>query len=315
MPPVAAPEGYGYPEPQSTSTAERPAEVAPQYQAYPTNEVSNDVPPAVTTFGNGEPTQASEGATIAVGPRWVAEEVPLQGDESSVILENEMHKAHAAFAAADYASTYQAAPVDRSDEPLFATMAPPAIGEPVPAESDSPEPENQAAVEVSIPAPPVEAYKPAPPPFAPAKEMAIEESQHAVAAFGTPQPFGMESHVGPTEEPAKPEPVIKAAEEQRESEIAAATAAVSANWNEVRESMAKAASAAGELARELDQRNDEKPAEEAVKPEAAAMAAAAAGDSSGTSPADPNLSTLVDSMLAELKPKLMAELAKKLEKK
>ena len=45
---------------------------------------------------------------------------------------------------------------------------------------------------------------------------------------------------------------------------------------------------------------------------AAAKAAAASADSSASS--DPNLSSIVDNMLAELKPKLMAELAEKLKK-
>jgi hypothetical protein len=114
---------------------------------------------------------------------------------------------------------------------------------------------------------------------------------------------------------------------QREAELAAATRAAWANWREVRESVvgAKAGSAPSSAANseaeleELKRLKGLKKDGPAATPQPApgsvnegeALAAAASADNSGPN-GDPNLSSIVDNMLAELKPKLMAELAEKL---
>jgi hypothetical protein len=90
-----------------------------------------------------------------------------------------------------------------------------------------------------------------------------------------------------------------------------------ADWHDIRESSpATAASTAPSPAdRESEQLDTFKTLDTEVELKSeAAMAAAAAGNSS-SSAAEPDLSSVVDSMLAELKPRLMAELAKKLDKK
>jgi CheY-like chemotaxis protein len=281
---------------------------------------------------------AYDGVTIAAGHRWIAEEVPVDAQDAVLVLEREMHKAYAAFAAAEHGTTtpYEAAPIDRTDEPMFASMAPPPIGSPVPVEIAKPE-ETEGPSEISPQrerplamaasasgqeARPAEISKPPAAPF-PTPAADIEESGHAVAAFGGPQPFvGPEPQAEVASADSGSEPVSEASVSSPQSrhlnhaEMAAATAAAWANWKETR----------GEPAAEHVPANDlQNPSEEfkaakglkeeaaQTEPQAHARAAAASADSSSST--DTNLSSIVDSMLAELKPKLMAELAKKLEKK
>jgi CheY-like chemotaxis protein len=283
----------------------------------------------------------SPAATMAVGARWVAEEVPVDAAEAVLVLESEMRKAHAAFAAAENAAPktsepavidkYEPAPVDKADEPRFATMAPPAIGAPVPViETAQSAPETSA--EESEPAPSFrevqrEISKPPAPPFTPPAMSVEEESKHAAPALGGP-------HLGEPETTATSAvstPPVSATSEgkpdnneagaaQRQAELASATAAAWASWKDIREAMTgtKPGSPAPQPATEaeLEQLKSLKGLKPESQPAAtpeAAMAAAASADGS-TSNADANLASIVDSMLAELKPKLMAELAEKLKK-
>ena len=302
-----------------------------------------------------------EGATIAVGPRWVAEEVPLEADEAVLVLEREMQKAYAAFAAAEYAASkpFQPAPVDRNDEPIFATMAPPAIGEPVPVGAKpeppvevtkEPEPAKEPVKEPAVVASVVstafheiphvaEVSKPPAAPFAPVTSPQLEEEKHAVAAFGEPhpsvestpepEPVAVASAPAPETKPAEtPAPATPATpESRREAELAAATAATWANWKDIRESAAGPALTSQPEAPSAKAKEDleelkvlkglKKEETPAATTETEALAAAASADGSAPAPAGdaPELSSIVDNMLAELKPKLMAELAKKLDKK
>jgi hypothetical protein len=304
---------------------------------------------------------------MAVGPRWVAEEIPVAAAEAVLVLEKEMHKAFAAFAAAEYgARPYESAPVDREDEPMFATMAPPAIGSPVPVEEVAPtdsgykEPPAAASMAASAaagatasgaPETPRTLEQPKPPaPLAP-PVTTLDEEKHAVAAFGGPQPFvasepASAAKVQPavvpesrasesTKAPEETRPVATPAdpEKRREAEMAAATAAAWANWRDIRESVvgakpeasaatepppaATAASAAPAPSAAASKGAFEdfvaaQPPAQAEKPASQEATPAATTDADAVSP--DSLSNIVDGMLAELKPKLMAELAKKLEK-
>src|SRR5581483_8283600 len=112
-------------EPSTVAIAPTPSSETVVTTSAPAAEIEQPVAVAVP---------AQEPVTIAAAPRWVAEEVPLDAEESMLVLEREMHKAFAAFAAAEYEAlpAEERGAVDKSDEPLFATMAPPAIGTPVP---------------------------------------------------------------------------------------------------------------------------------------------------------------------------------------
>jgi hypothetical protein len=236
-----------------------------------------------------------------------------------LVLEREMHKAFAAFAAAEYAAVPadERGAVDKDDEPMFATMAPPAIGSPVPI-TEEPEPmskaeqtESPVPAMSSAPVPPL-VVKPPAAPFAPAAVMKVDEEQHAVAAFGGPDPFGRPDPKNDKTNQTEPEletPVLPTAADAKGA-TPGSEFSVTAETNAAPEPIAEAAEAA--IADALKQVESSAKASD-KKPEAA-MAAAASADGSPVS-AEANLSSLVDSMLAELKPKLMAELAKKLEHK
>jgi twitching motility two-component system response regulator PilH len=290
------------------------AEEAPSCSGNPI--ASYPPEPALSTAGEpGTVTEAAaaahQAATVTAGSRWIAEKVPVEAHEAVLVLEREMHKAHAAFAAFEYAASSDddSAPPDRDDEPAFNTMAPPPIGSPVPVAEASaatgPATGEPSAKQAALAAAaavgfheiqrPAEVARPPASPFAPPAP-AVDESRHAVAAFGGPQPFAGPEFAAPEQETAPmtassgSEPVHQASGPAREimdqpDRMAAASADAWASWKDIRK---------------IDSKSEAEPAP------------AAAVDSVS---ADASLSSIVDRMLAELKPKLVAELAKKLEKK
>ena len=326
----------------SQTSASAPAAIAESDNSEPVTVAAVGPAPELSSFAQPAP----------VGSRWMAEEVPVEAFESALILEREMHKAYAAFAAAGQGQADQGAPVDRDDEPMFATMAPPAIGAPLPMTqtatgSKTPKAEEPARTDPAIStafraSTNVEVSKPPAPSFVPAGP---SDSGHSVVAFGSPDLMGgpepsavvdavhtksaetsslentpalvaSESKAAPGDEksPAKGEP---------DSDLSTSTVAAWDNWHEARESVLGSKSTpeisldAGENptvhveeVKEVKALKKEEPVPPA-QPEVA-MAAAASADSSVAS--DPNLSSIVDNMLAELKPRLMAELAEKLKK-
>jgi twitching motility two-component system response regulator PilH len=341
----ASPPASDTPAPSVQAAAPAPASDSPQTQATGTQEELSE---PVTAAAAVAPQ-----ATAAAGSgRWVAEEIPLDAAEAALVLEKEMHKAFAAFAAAEYkASAYEPAPVDREDEPMFATMAPPAIGSPVPfvesAGADREPKETPAAASMAASAaagaaslthvetqPVVEPPKP-PAPFVPLPST-LDEEKHAVAAFGEPQPFGASEPVSlseaepsavaesktaePTSEQVKHVAAALDPEARRDAQMAAETAAAWANWRDIRDTVVGDKPEASAPA-------EDSPAAPPVKPaggfedftaipspvEPATPEPEEAADDAEAVSAD-SLSNIVDGMLADLKPKLMAELAKKLDK-
>ncbi len=310
----AVPSPQGEPSTHSEVAA---ATSVPAPAEAPAKVVALSAPAEAPTLAP-KPMAAVAGAepvTMAASPRWVAEEVTVEAHESTLVLEREMHKAFAAFAAAEYAAMppEERGAIDKNDEPFFATMAPPAIGTPVPVAEESKSKPEEKTAEVAAspsaattePARVQDLPKPPAPSFAPAGP-APDEPRHAVVAFGAPTPFGEaeapaanESYPSDLQTPA---PVIAA---ETPTKMAEETQEVS-----------KAAAANKDSAAPDPDRNQKPEIEPAklVDPEPAvreaAMAAAASADGSSS-----DLSSIVDNMLAELKPKLMAELAKKLEKK
>jgi twitching motility two-component system response regulator PilH len=320
------------------AAASRPAQSA---------AASEDFEPVTVAVGPAPAATIAPTAPSVIASRWVAEEIPVEAAESVLILEREMQKAYAAFAAAEHGQSYKSAPIDRDDEPMFATMAPPAIGTPLPMmdasgieELRTPKDEEKPVESAGASAHQVEQHpnvsRPPAPAFAPAGPSSEDEG-HAVVAFGGPELLGSTEstkaaalEASPTQASASPEStdvptqseVAQAASSLTSGsqvELAAATAAAWANWRDVRDSVlgAKNPVPAGETGKTQADSEESKKSmvvkkEEptsAPQPEAA-MAAAASVDSSA--PSEPNLSNIVDNMLAELKPKLMAELAEKL---
>jgi len=248
------------------------------------------------------------------GPRWIAEPVAVSEDESALILEQEMAKAYAAFTAdnpwqtADPWPAENTASVENSSEQRE---------EPVPAES--------AAISDTPAAPPIEqataepafVANEAPEPAQSAEPDEVQEPAIACAAEPVDEPVkgeasafaaaasagasetGSPATIGPSitgEETAMP---AKPAEYHQESELAAAWA----NWKQIRESV---------LGAELPSQPPAAGFHEIRPAETAAIATPQASDS--TDDEVTAIASIVDSVLADLKPKLMEEIAKKMGK-
>lgn len=276
---------------------------------------------------------------VATPSRWVAEEVPVEPRESELVLEREMQKAFAAFAAAESHSGYEPGPGEQAMEQPIATMAPPPVGTPTPFATTSselePEPESVVEMRSAEELAPASGNgthsaglpKPAPVSFTP-PVVTMEDSNHAISAFGNPHPFETpeespdqpasqvepESQTETLEVASEPEQPHQFTDIRSEPIVITEKPATWADWHDIREAEAQSASGVSAHS-DLEQLKAAKGlTSETEKQIESAMAAAASGDSSSTG-SDPNLSSIVDSMLAELKPRLMAELAKKLEKK
>jgi CheY-like chemotaxis protein len=262
------------------------------------------------------------------GPRWIAEPVPLREDEATLILEREMESAYAAFAAADAARTsYASSPAEsHASSPVAevsATIAD-ANSSPVASFSNS----DGSELKPQDPMPPAVAptsEEPRTPEAEPSplaassiadavSESATSEVKEsaAYAAAASASPSAIESTID-AHAISQPSPVAEAAgnappvpesgERQGESELAAAWA----NWKQIRESVigSQLSSQIAETVAELKEtRNESAP----TQPEAQPDASSATGDESS------EISNIVDSVLADLKPKLMAEIAKKMGK-
>jgi CheY-like chemotaxis protein len=256
------------------------------------------------------------------GPRWIAEPVSVGEDEATLILEQEMEKAYAAFAAADGArmsfASSPAAPraflevVEArandsvSSSPLVESSASLDSGETTPAERAAASSEELVAAELS-------------PVTASSSVDAVGQSSSEVdenAAFAAAASAGpsMVEATTVAEATLQPSPVVESSENvaptsdtgarQGESELAAAWA----NWKQIRESVIGSQVSAPEVSSQIadtvaEIKEDSSEASES-RPEA----------SSATEEETSEISSIVDSVLAELKPKLMAEIARKMGK-
>ncbi len=270
----------------------------------------------------------------ASGPRWIAEAMPVPDSESTLMLEQEMEKAYAAFAAADAARAGLAAWSSTLDtfrapsaEPASSTIESSSIASTSVAESKSEAPAPPVAVVPepvanAVPEPPVTAVAAAvastteaaptaemiaPAPISDAAvPVAEEKAAYAAAASAgssaaepttTSEPASRAAVTGESSESVP----AAGGERHREAELAAAWE----NWRQIRESApgpqptSQTPDAATSGFKDI-RKEDPSPAQ----PEAEA-ASAAASDST-------EISSIVDNMLAELKPKLMEEIAKKM---
>jgi CheY-like chemotaxis protein len=211
------------------------------------------------------------------GPRWIAESVSVEGAESTFVLEREMEKAYAAFAAADAARTG-----------FVDALSTAAISSTIKAASKaSAEPAPPAIAATSTQAASVE--------ITPAKEAAYAAA--ASAGSGVAESTSAAEITSPISPGSTPH-ALEPGDSDREAQLAAAWA----NWKQVRESESPPASQTTEVS---DVAKKDSPESSSSEVEAEASPAAAASDS-------PEIASIVDSMLAELKPKLMEEIARKM---
>jgi twitching motility two-component system response regulator PilH len=319
------------------STAEEPASSVAKPSAGDA-EVMAAIASLAPSNGSGSdsvvPTSASEihqEVAVAVnsvvaaeagitGPRWIAESVAVAVEESAATLEQEMEQAAAAKIAAEAARNDLAAaavgdvptpvPVVASTEPVSAEVSSVADAVSAPESVVSPIAEFSAAPESSAI---VQSEEPAA-----AKK---EESAYAAAASAS----STSEHASPVEaishatvSPEISESAAVASVEvvpQREAELAAAWQ----NWKQIRESFVSTplAPVAETPAAEASSPQAEAPAPakaeeaevEAEVEKETAEVETSAGDPPGESKA---IASIVDTMLAELRPKLVEEIAKKM---
>jgi CheY-like chemotaxis protein len=314
-------------------------------------------------------TMAVAGATQEFsGPRWIAEPVPLRDDEATLVLEQEMEKAYAAFAAADAAGmSFASSPADQAFSPI--ADAPPVPPETASAaveslsnsgssESSPQEPVSQTttAGEESV----TQQAEVAPAGTSPVVDAVSESSvaeisESAAYAAAASATSGMaeptivaDATAAPSAMQASSENVPVAShpgERQGESELAAAWA----NWKQIRESVIGSQVVDSQIidSRAIDsqiadsQISDSQAvgsqivdsqivdsqiseshlsqqiADAVAEPKENAAEAkpdSQSEDSAATGEETSEIANIVDSVLADLKPKLMAEIAKKMGK-
>jgi CheY-like chemotaxis protein len=250
---------------------------------------SSDVAPVSSESGLKSAIAAVDlviAASNLTGPRWVAEPVPLSLDEAAFVLEQEMEKQYAAFAAADAVCAKLSARATSTGWSEGSAVAvaemPPATSEPVFAETHDAEP--RATVSPTLQSSPTE-----------------NDRESLAAAAGASVVTAASMTSTEAAEPDAKEP----GETQRDSEMAAAWT----NWKQIRESIL-----GSQTAVQISPADEFPLATE--QPQAAAETSAVEPTTVESAKSEPNtsdaISSIVDNMLAELKPKLMEEIAKKL---
>ncbi len=272
----------------------------------------------------GATSVAASEATIT-GPRWIAESVAVAVEESACTLEQEMERASAARTAAESAASDQALAT-------AVEVAPPAPAvetlEPAVAEAVSvteavagaePLPVSMAAETGSAESPAVQEIAPPSEPTAPKEESAFAAAAAAGSGSEHVPPVEVVSSTTVAPEISGSAPVASVeAPPQREAELAAAWQ----NWKQIRESfvsapppepVAEAPAAEASAPESVPQEEPSAPAPLAERsaetepetPEVEAAPAEAPGESTA-------IANIVDTMLAELRPKLVEEIAKKM---
>ena len=246
---------------------------------------------------------AATAAESASGPRWIAEAIPVPEDESTFILQQEMEKAYAAFAAADAGRASYAESV--------AINTAVSAGESVGARAEQ-SLVAEASVSESTPAPEIipMAQAEASSMISGIKEVAYAAGASTSAGSGhasAPEVTSSASAVPPLEIATR---ATDEGDKQREAELAAAWQ----NWKQIRESIVGSQLTAQIADAAAAGLKDVQPEEASpVMSEGDEEAAESEGDESSTAAGESTaIASIVESVLAELKPKLMEEIAKKM---
>jgi len=314
------------PTPVATVAPEVAPQGAPREQPKAhEDEVAAVLAALVPSSANGGEAAASEAEPLPVtmaaadasqefsGPRWIAQEVALTNGESSLNLEQEMHKTFAAFAAADAAQMTPSSSPEESR--ACSSLAQQAEGVPAAggsSESHSQEPAPFGGVsgtqELATAASVLPDAGASPEPHQP--EGAVEETREAAAYAaaasagigGAGSPETSVEAVAASQISAVAPEIPAPGESRHDADLAAAWA----SWKQVRDSVSspeftsQIADAATNDFKEI--RHEEPPTEPGSE------AAATSPEENGA------IASIVDSVLAELKPKLMEEISKKIKK-
>jgi len=247
----------------------------------PTESISS---PSASMDVSSNDVPAATFPAHAASPRWIAEEVNLAGDEVALSLEKEMESAYAAF------SGQGAHSVTISPEaPLAPTNGDASMV--APAENEQAVIHAMASAAAAGEGTPVAAAVFAP---TPAENSTIEPS-HEVIAAPIPEP--------PADVSATPTlaDVAHVANEMMEGDVMAAS------WKNIRDSIAGAAP------KQAPSKEEFREPEQASGDHHASSASPADDASSPLRASDPTaIANIVDSVLAELRPKIVEEIARKL---
>ncbi len=329
------------------SLSEAPAVPEAQLQADLKAEEAQDLPVTMAAATAESAVEVSAGVS-----RWTAVPAALEGEEATISLEQEMQKAYAAYApyvaaemeselstmqaaeapapehssSEDVAPVVEAAPVEISSLPEVVPVAAEAVisaaaefADPNPgfapvAESVAGDAVAESASQV---APQAQEAQPWPEPapataevVAPVVEAHEPEAQKPEAH--EPEAQKPEAHEPEAQKPEAHEP---AEESKPESEAVKSTAAAWASWRQIRDTRKD-----GEVAQSEPQ-PFEVPAPVSAPADNAAMAAAAGAEQisqevSAAPKNDPaDVASIVESVLANLRPKLMEEITRKMAEK
>ncbi len=232
---------------------------------------------------------------VSVGPRWIAEEVQMASDEMVISLQEEMDKAYAAVSAqaaplaavavsaeemagpGTQSSETEMTPVQSVDQTMVYAMASAAgvgIG---PVSNEGPSIQSAASEGDDTRA--VSSAAPSIP--------SVEATEEGIASGGAESAADKSS--------------------SNESEIAGGMEGMAANWKNIRDSIAGAA------AKPATEKEEFHEVEAAKAETEIAVAPASEKVNSASSVADPSaIASIVDSVLAELRPKIVEEIARKL---
>jgi hypothetical protein len=278
---------------------------------------SPDEPPAEEVREYAAAATAAEATGTFAGPRWIAAEVLVSEEESALVLELEMQRAYAAFAAADAArlanyspaASIAAPPEPVASEPEFQvqTGEPPKetdydaeVAAKVAAYIDTEEDLIYSEIAAAAATKTADAVPPAPDMAGAVAEPEPEQkAAYAVASAGaTVVSSGTAEVQTPVETPSAVEPVTA----PQDAELATAWE----HWKHIRESVGSAEFSA-QIAESAATVVEQNPSES--QPELAHSEISAE-----TSDDTAEIASIVDSVLADLKPKLMEEIARKMGK-
>jgi CheY-like chemotaxis protein len=331
LPAAAIAEITASPEAQTSEPAQSTAGDAEVMAAIaslaPTNghSTENIRPGAYGSSQTGHELTASGFVEAASGPRWIAESVEVGLEESKVALEQEMEQVHAARALVEAANLSVATEAIAASlvavaEPVESAIAgeasvaeSAALTEPLPAVAETSVVESsvvESSVVDSIPAESgmveastVESQVPA---------VVAEQSAYAAAASagpGTEHTTSVEAVSATNPAPQNHSTSQGETAPQREAGLAAAWQ----NWKQIRESLVDAPPPpAAEASAGLNSRREEPVLP--VQPASADLAepAEVEADAVDTREESTAIASIVDTMLAELRPKLVEEIAKKM---
>ena len=315
--PAVAPQAESETEAPAIAEALKPAGSDAEVMAAiaslaPTNGHATESMQAVPegSYGIGHivpnsPYSSGAAESSVTGPRWIAESVAVAVEESTLVLEHEMEQARAASAVLEA--------VNRRNESTSSTLSVASSVEPE-ISGDS----GKAAVESVPTSISTDTGAVGSPPIGDSESATVnEEAAYAAAASAG----SVADYAAPVESAPPTATSPQASEDEsktqsdvgtrRETELAAAWQ----NWKQIRESFvgSQPDSQVSEAASQaLD--TDQKETATSLNSETAAVAEQADDiEAAADTPAESTaIASIVDSMLAELRPKLVEEIAKKM---